>query len=163
MHNVYVVYGICCMHFIVLDFFPAYFSYNLWYAVSRKPETMSKCMVTTGGSLIFIYIVFFMKIDFHQPCNIMVMIFILSWNWRPFIVFDTLWYFVRNLDVTRCFISSTYSTDWHKWSTGAFKVGCIFWHHRNRTWDLLFERPMPYPLHHGHALPFLNNWVTQEN
>ena len=46
---------------------------------------------------------------------------------------NTLWYLVRNLDVTQFFyFRYQYGfTDFHLCGTGAFEVGCPSWHHRS--------------------------------
>ena len=69
---------------------------------------------------------------------------------------DILCYFVRNLDVTRCFISSistslrtcTNVAQEHLRSDALPDTTVI---RRKLNTDLSFERPMPYQLHHGHS------------
>ena len=71
---------------------------------------------------------------------------------------DTLWYSVRNLDVTWFFISSisaglrTCILVWHRSIWGRMPFLTPPQSAGNRTRDLSNERAMLCPLHHGHSL-----------
>ena len=86
-----------------------------------------------------------------------------TWKLKFIYSLKTLWYSVRNLDVARFLISSIntglqtlYTMDLYtRRNSGRMPFLTSKWSAENWTRDLLFEKPMPYAVHHGHSQTFI--------